>query len=443
MKSLTQRLESQIFDHRVGALIAIAIITLLMGYQASKLVIDAGFEKQLPLDHRYIQTYIEHQKEFGGANRLMIAVRSKNGEMFTPEFFKALKSVTDEVFFLPGVDRSTVTSIFTPNVRFVRIDEEGFAGGNVVPADFSPTPEMIEQVKENILYSGQVGRLVANDFSAAMVSAMLVEYDPATGERLDVLKIGPLLEEKIRSPYARGDIDIHIIGFAKAVGDIAAGAAGVVLFFGIALVITALLVRIFSRSWKLTLLPLACSLIAVVWTMGLLTTLGYGLDPMSILVPFLIFAIGMSHGVQMTNAVGSEIAAGEDSLTAARRSFSRLLLPALVALSSDSVGFLSLLLIKIEVIQELALMAGFGVLMISLTGLVLLPVLLSYQSFDSAYVARVKSGSKRMESLWAGFSRVVNRGPALILIAISLVAGAWGWTASQSLQIGDSDSGLP
>lgn len=443
MSPLSGKLDSLVFGNRRLALIVISIVTIWMGFQASKLVIDAGFEKQLPLDHRYIQTYIEHQKEFGGANRLMIAVRSKQGDMFTPDFFNALKAVTDEVFFLPGVDRSTVTSIFTPNVRFVRIDEEGFAGGNVVPADFAPTPEMISQVKENILYSGQVGRLVANDFSAAMVSAMLVEIDPATGERLDVLKVGPLLEEKIRGPYAQGDIDIHIIGFAKAVGDIAAGAAGVVLFFGIAILITAFLVRRFTHSWKLTLLPLACALITVVWTMGLLTTLGYGLDPMSILVPFLIFAIAMSHGVQMTNAVGSGIAAGGDPLSASRDAFRRLLMPCLIALCSDSVGFLSLLLIKIEVIQELALMAGLGVLMISVTGLVLLPVLLSYQKLDSAYLARVKKASANRGAMWSKFEKLVERGPALALIALALAGGIWGYSASRSLQIGDSDAGLP
>ena len=94
-------------------------------------------------------------------------------------------------------------------------------------------------------------------------------------------------------------IDVHMIGFSKAVHDIASGAAMVAAFFLIALGVTAFFVRGFTRSWRLTLLPLATSLLAVVWTMGGITTLGYGLDPMSILVPFLIFAIAMSHGVQM------------------------------------------------------------------------------------------------------------------------------------------------
>jgi len=151
------RLADLIYGHRAVTLALFAAITLVLGYQASQLKIDAGFEKQLPLKHPYIQTFLKHQAEFGGANRLLIAVKAEEGDIFTPEFFKVMKDVSDAVFLLPGVNRSTVSSIFTPNVRFVEIVEGGFAGGNVVPADFTPTPEMLAMVRENILKSGQVG----------------------------------------------------------------------------------------------------------------------------------------------------------------------------------------------------------------------------------------------------------------------------------------------
>ena len=105
---------------------------------------------------------------------------------------------------------------------------------------------------------------------------------------------------------------MHIIGFAKVVGDIAAGARRVMLFFLATLRprpacwCSSTRSRTGWRSWS------SCAVVAVVWQLGVIRLLGYGMDPMSILVPFLVFAIAVSHGVQMVSAVGSEIFDGAD-----------------------------------------------------------------------------------------------------------------------------------
>lgn len=435
--------EQRIFGHRRLILLLLVVFSAFMGYELRNLHIDAGFEKLLPLDHRYIETFLDHREEFGGANRLMIAVRARDGDIFDPDFFRTLEKVTDEVFFLPGVDRSSVQSIFTPNVRFIEIVEGGFTGGNVIPADFEPTPEALAQVRENILKAGIVGRLVANDFSAAMVSAQLVEVDPTTGEHLDYLQVAERLEEKIREPYTNDEIDIHIIGFAQVMGDIASGAAGVVSFFAIAFVITALLVFFFTHSVRLTLLPLLCSIVAVAWTLGLLTTLGFGLDPMSLLVPFLIFAIGVSHGVQMVNAMGSAVEEGHDGLMAARLAFRHLAVPGGAALLSDSVGFLTLLLIDIEIIQELSITASLGVLVTVVTNLVMLPILLSYVTLGDKYKRRRARAHAQREKLWTPLSGFTRRPVARWALLGALVLGIWGYFEGQNQKIGDIHEGVP
>ena len=148
---------------------------------------------------------------------------------------------------------------------------------------------------------------------------MLVDIDPKTGRPLNYLAVAKRLEERIRAPHARGNVDIHIIGFAKLVGDIVEAALGVFVFFGIAFFVTAGLVQLFTRSAKVTLLPLSCSVVAVIWALGIVNLLGFGLDPMSILAPFLIFAIGVSHGLQMISAASFEISHGRDASTAAQQ----------------------------------------------------------------------------------------------------------------------------
>jgi hypothetical protein len=427
-------------------IVLFAVLTVVMAWYASHLRIDAGFAKLLPLEHEYMKTYLEYRDQFGGANRIVIAIRSDEGDIFTPEFFEVLKGVTDDVFFIPGVDRTRVMSLFTPNVRFTEVVEDGISGGNVIPDDFEPTDEGLAKVRENLLKSPYVGRLVANDFSAAIVAAELLEVNPNTGERLDYIDVAAQLE-RIREKYSSDGIgvefDYHIIGFAKVIGDIAAGASRVVLFFVVAFAITAVFVYVYSQSFTLTVIVLGCSFMAVIWQLGLLTVLGFGIDPMSILVPFLVFAIGVSHGVQMVSAFGAEIYDGSDNLTAAKATFRRLLVPGGIALLSDTIGFLTIMLIEIRMIQEMAITASLGVAVIILTDLVLVPVLLSYTKHDEIYSLKLRRRHAHMDPAWNRLARVTTPRAAAAVTGVAVVLFAVGaWKANQ-VKIGDLHAGVP
>ena len=440
------RLENLVFNNRRAVIGLFVLLTAFMAWQASHLRVDAGFEKLLPLEHEYMKTYLEYRDEFGGANRIVIAIRSPEGDIFTPEFFQVLQKITDEVFFIPGVDRTRVMSLFTPNVRFTEVVEEGIAGGNVIPDDFEPTPEGFARVRSNVLKSAYMGRLVAEDFSSAIVVAELLEIDPSTGERLDYIDVADQLES-IRAKYSSAgvgvDFDYHIIGFAKVIGDIAAGATRVVLFFLIAFLITAIFVYVYSQSFNLTAIVLACSLTAVVWQLGLLTLLGYGIDPMSILVPFLVFAIGVSHGVQMISAWGSEVYDGADSLAAARRTFRRLLVPGGVALLSDTIGFITIMLINIRMIQEMAITASLGVAVIILTNLILVPVLVSYTHFDEIYRLKLQRRHRHLDPVWNRLARVAQPRNAAIVTVLAILLLGLGWWKATQVEIGDLHAGVP
>jgi predicted RND superfamily exporter protein len=434
-------IEITVFRFRPLVIGLFALVTLFMIWSATALKVDAGFNKLLPLEHPYMKTFIEYQKEFGGANRVLIAVTVNEGNIFTREFFDALKQITDQVFFIPGVDRAQVKSLFTPNVRFIEIVEDGFSGGNVIPAEFQGSDEDLEQVRKNIIKSGQVGRLVANDFTGAMITAGLLEIDPSTGKRIDYQAVAQRLEQ-IREQHETANI--HIIGFAKVVGDITEGAQNVLLFFAIAFVITAILVYLYSLSMWMSILPLTCSLIAVTWQLGLLPLLGFGIDPMSILVPFLVFAIGVSHGVQMVNSMRAEIYLGHSVPDAARASFRRLLIPGGIALASDTIGFLTILLINIEIIQEMAITASIGVAVIILTNLFLLPVLLSYLPPDeSTLKRRLERRAKHMHGFWRGLSAFSAQPVAGFTLVVALILFAVGGWKGAAIEIGDLEQGVP
>lgn len=441
---MIHRLEQIVFRHRALIIAVFVVTTAAMGWLASGLRIEASFSKLLPLEHEYIQTLTEYRQEFGGADRILVALMANDGDIFTADFFARLEAITDEVFFIPGVDRARVYSLFTPNVRYTEVVEGGIAAGNVIPADFTADVEGLYSVRDNILKAGIVGRLVANDFNGAIVSARLMEFEPGSGTKLDYIDVAHQLEKRIRAKYAQDPrYDIHIIGFAKVMGDIADGVERVVIFFTITLLITALLVFVYSQSATFTAIALLCSLAAVVWQLGIVELLGFGIDPMSILVPFLTFAIGTSHAVQMLSAVRAEIFFGHDSEAGARRAFRRLIVPGGVALASDAVGFLAIMLIDIPMIQELAIVASLGIAVILLTNLILLPALLSYAGPVENYRERIVQRAEQLHALWRSTAAVARPRPALAMIAVALGLLSLGLWKAGDVTIGDSQTGVP
>ncbi|HVO47010.1 MAG TPA: MMPL family transporter [Steroidobacteraceae bacterium] len=442
--ALIGRLESALFGHRallIGLFALVSVGMLIVAWRGLR--IDASFTKQLPVQHEYMRTYLQDNvAEFRGANRILVAVIARDGNMFKPEFFQALKQATDEIIVMEGIDRGRVQSLFTPNVRYLEVVEDGIEAGNVVPADFQPTPEGLARVRENILKAGIVGRLVANDFSGALVSAIVLEQD-ANGRAVDPIKVAHRLEDRVRNRIQGPDIEVHIIGFAKVVGDIADGALSVILFAIVTLVLTLLAVWMYCQSLRIALVPVVCSLVAVIWQLGALVLLGYGIDPLGLLVPFLIFAIGVSHGVQKISAVGDAAFAGLDSMEAARRTFRQLLVPAIIALLADLVGFITILLIPVQVIREMATTASIGVAIVILTDLVLLPVVVSFISFDAGYRKRVEHRCDQLAVLWRHLAGITARGPALAIILFAAALAVFGWWKGRETPIGDTQAGVP
>lgn len=444
MDKLIASIETRVFRYRIAVVVLFVLATVYLGFQALQLKLDAGFTKNIPLHHEYMQNYMKHSKDFGGANGVLVAVCDNNQTIYNQRFFDTLKKIHDQLFFINGIDRALVKSIYSSSTRFTEIVEGGFAGGPVIPADFNSShPEALEKVANNIEKAGVVGRLVSDDFKCAMVSGQLLEIDPTTGEKLSSLVFAKDLEQQIRQPFENQDISIHIIGFAKMIGDVADGAKDVVIFFAIAMAITAVLVFFFCKSLMLTILPLLCSVIAVIWQLGLLTLLGFGLDPMSILVPFLVFAIGISHGVQMINSLGKKVVAGSPVKSAAQHAFRTLLIPGGIALLSDTVGFMTLLVIDIGIIRELAITASMGVAVIILTNLILLPVLMSYVKLGEKYKIKFTGKERRANQFWDYIASCSSPKIALVILVVTFMIFGFGWFQSLKMKIGDLHAGAP
>jgi len=441
--------EKVLFNNRPWIVVLCAIITIFLGWQATHLKLNASYEKTIPTEHPYIANYLAHKADLSGlGNAIRIAVENTQGTIFDADYMETLRQINDEIFLLPGVDRPYMKSLWTPATRWVAVTADGLEGDVVVGDYYDGSSESLRQLRANVERSGEIGQLVAPDFQSSIIYVPLLDVNPKTDLPLDYSEFSKSIEQ-IREKYQNDKIRIHVTGFAKIIGDLIEGLNSVFFFFLIAAVISGAILFAYTHCIRSTLIVVLCSLVAVVWQSGLLALFGHGLDPYSILVPFLVFAIGMSHGAQKMNGIMLDIGRGAHKLVAARLTFRRLFLAGLTALVSDAVGFAVLMIIQIQVIRELALAASAGVAVLIFTNLVLIPILLSYIGVSPKAAARsvrnemADRDSRTDHPLWRFLDHFTEKRWAVSALLLAVVLAGVGFAVSTQLRIGDLDPGAP
>lgn len=442
-------IERLLFNNRLIIVGLCLVITVFFGWQARHLSLNAAYDQMIPSGHPFITNFLEHRNELAGmGNSLRIAVAVGEGTIFDATYLETLRQLNDDLFLLPGVDRPYMKSLWAPAVRWTGVTEEGLDGGPVIPDEYDGSRSSLDQVRINVERSGEIGRLVADNYRSSIILVPLQDTIVATGEAIDYNALSQQIEQ-LRAKYETDGITIHVTGFAKVMGDLIDGLVQMLLFFVVAIVICTLVLYWYTRCIRSTLLVVACSLTGVTWLLGLLPTLGFELDPYSVLVPFLIFAIGVSHGSQKMNGIMQDVGRGMHQLVAARYTFRRLFPAGVTALVSDAIGFAVLMVIDIPVIQGLAITASLGVALLILTNLILLPILLSFTGVSPAAAQRSRrtemladeGGGKHF--LWAFLDRFTHQPWAGIIVALGVVCVVVGVVVGSKVQIGDTDQGAP
>jgi predicted RND superfamily exporter protein len=443
-------LERFVFNRRAWIIFVCVLVTAILGFQATRLEVNASFEKMIPLSHPYIKNYLENRSDLKGlGNSVRVVIENPRGDIYDVKYLAALRRINDTLFLLQGVDRPGVKSLWMPLVRWNMVTDSGFTGGPVMPEGFDGTSTNIERLRTNVARANIVGSIVANDGRSSVIQLPLLDRYADTGRPLDYADLSHKIDDVLRL-QGHGEVRAHVVGFARLMGDLIDGLRQVTLYFGVAAFIALSIIFLYTRCIRSTLLVVGCSLVAVVWQLGIVHALGYVLDPYSLLVPFLVFAIGVSHGAQKMNGIMQDIGRGTDRYVAARYTFRRLFLSGLMALLADVVGFAVLMVIDIPVIRDLAFAASVGVGILVFTNLLLLPILLSYLGV-SRHAARRSvlnefpgvAGATPTGAIWRGLEKFTERNWALAGIIGALVMATVGWSTSRHLQVGDLDAGAP
>ena len=435
--SLLKKIDRVVFAYpRVTASIIFAI-TIFFAFQLPGVRMASDFADLLPQEHPYIQTHNKISSTFGGANNIVVAVTVKNGTIFTNETLNRIYRVTQSIDALTGINHNLVSSVTHRNTRKIWLNEFGTMKS---APHYDPLKKGGYSDAELVIIQNEVvanprvyGLLVSPDLSSALVRGTLVE-----GE-LDYEAIFDELQQ-IRDQESVDDIDIYATGQPVLIGWVTSYVGEIIqIFLYTILILLVLLVAYFKRFYGV-LLPVIGIVLTTVWGLGILSLMGYNLDPLMMVVPFLISARAMSHGIQLVERFYHEHQLIHDKQIAARNTFEGLFRPGSLGVISDAIGLLLISMGSVPINDKLAMYSSLWAGSVVITVLILIPVLL-----EILPETQQKENRKTiLHKIFQSFSKVActRAGARMTLIMVAALYLFGGYLSSW-VQVGQSEPGSP
>ena len=427
-----------IINRRLIILILFLLATIFFAYRSINVPVKTIFEDLVPR-HPY-STLAEEFAHFGGANRIIITVAVKKGDIFTTPTLQKIIDISDAIKFVPGIDRNKVYSIGVSKIKNFKVTDWGMDFPMLMYPDPPTTPLGIGNLKKNIFRNTlYYGRMVSLDTRAALISA---EFLP---ESLNFDLIYEAMEQ-FKKDNEDVNTEVYIEGDSYLYGVIDHYITQTMWIFAVTILMMSFLSFWFARMARLVFVPLASMLLCAVWGIGCAELMGFNIDPMVLVIPLLISARALSHSIQFGWRVNEEFIKWGDSRTACEKTIVALLYPGLAGVVTDGVGILLIALIPVPIMMKIGLI--FFVWAMSVVPVVLIfnPIIYSY--LPALKKADEWSKSQSTRALQTQLNNLVfNLGKGKrawgvlgITVVIAIIVG---YITVDRLEIGDIQPGTP
>jgi predicted RND superfamily exporter protein len=434
-----------VFYHPKIFLAAILLVTAFFASRIPYLEMYSNFADLLPQEHPYIKLHNDVKDTFGGANNVVMAISVEEEDIFNNDILARIHRLTQGVDALPGVNHNLVRSLTHRTVRKTWLTEMGNMNSEPYydPLKKNYTAEELDKLRLDVMANPTVyGLLVSPDLKSALIRATFNEG------QLDYVAIfrelGELKNEveALRASESAPGVHIYATGQPVLMGWVYSYLGQIMQIFllTLAILLTLLLLYFRTRVYGI-LLPLVGVLISATWGLGIVSLLGYNLDPLTLVIPFLITARAMSHGIQLVERYYVEAHHATDNHDAARRTFETLFRPGTLGIVSDAVGLLLISLGSSPINVKLGIYASIWAGSVVITVLMAIPLVLSLlplskREGDAADAAQA--------GVFASLARLVtSRGGSLAILLFALAVYVGGAALSSRVQIGESEPGSP
>lgn len=417
-------------------LVLIIAITVFFASRIPGVKMYSDFSDLLPQQHPYIELHNELRDTFGGANNVMVAVEVAQGDIFTNQTIRLLHQLTQKVDALPGINHNLVSSLTHRTVRRVWLTETGDVNSSphYDPLNTEMTSAQLEKMRQDVLSNPRVyGLLVAPDMKSALIKATFNEGS------LDYQAVFSAMQQA-RQEVATPGVTIHVTGQPILVGWVFTYVDQILLIFMLTLAIMLSLLVMYFRSMYGIVLPLLGIVLSTTWGLGIISLLGYNLDPLTLVVPFLISARAMSHGIQLVERYYTELEQVPDGRKAARRTFDSLFRPGSLGVVSDAIGLLLIALGSVPINTKLAHYASLWAFMVIFVVLIFIPLMLYVLPTPKTIPKRGAAVDNLLPKIANLIGSAKGATTILMLFALTMVIGGY---FSSWVQVGESESGSP
>ncbi|MBI3783205.1 MAG: MMPL family transporter [Deltaproteobacteria bacterium] len=438
-KRLLYWLGDKLIDYRHPVSIVVLLVTAVFAYWGFQLQLVTSFGDLLPQNHPYIKIHNRFSGTFGGANNIMIMLEVKDGNIFNPETLNKIWKMTEGLDKVYGVNHNQIDSIAHRTVRYLKV-----AAGGTMRA----TPVMLGEVKSQedatqirrVVHNAEniYGLLVSLDDKAALIRANFIEG------RLDYRRIFDEVNAAVVAPYQDANTEVYVAGEPRLYGWVYNYAGDVFFILVITYCIEWVLRWMYFHDWRGALRPTITGLIAAFWGLGFIHFIGLALDPLMLVMPFLITARAVSHAIQMHDRYYEEFEkSGWHKRRAIVASFAELFVPTLSGITTDAFGVLVILLVPVVMLQKLAITASWWILAITISEMLLNPVVYYYLKAPEPELVMLRERG--------GFRLAINRFVKVLLTPAGKAITVVAWLGSavvalyflRGLTIGDPTSASP
>ena len=368
------------FNNRVAVTLTIAVLTAVFAFFAAHIDLKTVFEELLPTKHPYIKVNERFKKTFGGSNIVNIMVTAEKGDIFNRDVLSKVQQITNELQFVKGVNPFQVISLSTKKLRDVRASTEGIVSVPLMWPDLPNGQEEMVKLRDAILGNEMVyGRYVSRDMKSTLITVdfydHLLNYDVAFKQIMAIV-------DKTKG----GGIKVGVVGEPILYGWVGYYVPETLIILAVCTMFLILLLFLVARTWRGTLLPLLAGVVSCIWALGSAKLMGFQMDPLVIVVAFLITARAISHSVQLVTHFDDQIGEGApDTQAAAMASLSALFKPGMLGVIADAGCMMGVLLTPIPLLHKVAIIGTIWVLTIAISAVLTTPLLLSWAKMPKGY----------------------------------------------------------
>jgi predicted RND superfamily exporter protein len=424
---MVSRISFFVTRHATLVFSALMLLTLIPAYFAySGLSLKVILEEMLPADANNVQLFQRFGAEFGGANTTLIEVKNEKGNVYSLEFLEKYKEIADEVYYNPNTQRHLSQSLVLRKTKAISGGGGRVEISAVLWPDLPRDEAAMTQFRRTV-NSQYRGFLVSDDETSAMIIA----------DFKDDIDFEQTLEffQGLREKHENDGLTMQVVGRPILLGYIYQSLDSVVTIMLFSLLIVAVVLYLYFRTWIGVFVPMFTATIATIWGLGAMGAANYNLDPLLVLLPAFIFAIVLSHGVQLTTRIldhlSDEDAIPDDCRSISQRGLKSVLVPSTGAIITDAAGFGVLGLVAIPSIQGLAIICGIWLLSIA-PALILASATMCLLPPPKSH----KTGSVLLNKIWTTVINVEDH--KYIVITVAAVCLLGGLSYATNLTVGDT-----